>query len=339
MDALIREEALGNVSKSLGIITRRQACALAACALGGAVLGLGGCSQNETDSHAVQGFAPDTLVKDYPVSLKIYADSNLQWNPYTITHLYGTEGLDHLKEYVVRYQHQNLRSEVSIEITYVDWTEIERMAREGFPDGDGLVAMHCVFEDGNAAETIDGGSGNYLVRDFSFRLADRVTVVRAVGSDVQLPDTYALDGNDIIGEVTRFDYLPEFDGLIAIADPDVAYEGRMANMKLHGYGYYSESSGTGGAYLESIADKIRLFPSQDAAMKAVASETCQIGFALRNQLDEIDETGRYIDRYPGVETFYDYGDMPVGYSGAALTRSPEAGVVRDFFEFILACTD
>ena len=287
----------------------------------------------EVDSRT--GYSSDTEVKSYPVTLKIYADSNLQWmkGGSAAAASLGYTGLDKLHEYIVRYQSQENRDQVTIDIEYVDPIELDSKVRGGMSEGDGILALSDTLTAGNEAGSVDGGESEYLVRDMSYNLPERCVIVTAAGSGVELPAAKTINGEDSPdGSINRLQNLAELDGRIAIASPDSTVEGRKANSILAAEGFYSGNDATSGTYADSIASKVDVFSSQDEAMEAVKSGQCAIGFALRSQVGT---------RYSGVAECYNpsaAGNTLV-YSGAALTCSAEPGVTRDFYEFILSCSD
>ncbi|MDR1185323.1 MAG: hypothetical protein LBK67_11090 [Coriobacteriales bacterium] len=308
------------------ILTRREACALFAT-LGMGAVGLAGCSLGgqSSDPTARAGFANDTEVKSYPVHLKIYVDSYLQW------HLKSKGPQTNLENHIERYQQQKDRAEVSFEVAYASSAELLAMAREGFPDGDGLLAFQETVTEGCASGTVDAGVANLSVRDLGYHYREHTCLVRVLGSEVALPPAVTLTGEDAPdGSINRLQQLPQFDGVIALADPSTTLEGLLANRALAAEEFYSERSGLGSSYRESIAAKIVAYPNQDAAMAAVVTGECQLGFALQRGLNI---------RYPEVEEVYRPAYGGISYDGAALTRSAEPGVMKDFFTFEQACSD
>jgi hypothetical protein len=309
------------------MLTRREACAvMGALAVGAA--GLVGCGSGDSTPTSRTGFANDTEVKTYPVHLKIYVDSNLQWHLGTQSDLrmYGAQ--THLESHIERYKKQRDRSEVSFEVAYASSAELLAWVREGFPDGDGLLAFRDTVKEGCASGMVDGGVAGLSVRLLGYHYRDFVSLVRALGSDANLPPAMTLTGEDA-GGFTRLQQLPQFDGKVALADPGATLEGVLANKALFSEDFYSERSGLGGSYSEDVVAKIALYPGQDAAMAAVVDGECQLGFALRTALAM---------RYPEVEEVYKLTGSSRGYDGAALSCSPEPGVMRDFFEFETKCS-
>jgi hypothetical protein len=184
---------------------------------------------------------------------------------------------------------------------------------------------------------VDAGVALLFVRNQNDHFFENMCLVRALGSVVNLPPTVTLTGEDSpSGTYNRLQQLPNFDGIVALADPAATLEGRLANSVLAGEEFYLEGSIselgglTGGYYSESIASKIAIYPNQDAAMSAVINGECQLGFALRTSLKM---------RYPELEEVYKARNGGAYYDSAALMRSAEPGVMRDFFEFILRCSD
>jgi hypothetical protein len=314
-------------------LTRREACAVLG-ALGAGALGLAGCGTGG-DTTSRTGYSSDTEVKSYPVHLKLYADSYTQWQiSHHVSHLDGQK--TKLDSFIERYPQQKDRSGVSIEVVYVDSAELLALAREGFPDGDGLIALRDTMGEGIVSGTVDAGVANLYVRDLNYHFTDYVRLVRAVGGDANLPPTETLTGeNSSVGTINQLQQLPHFDGMIALASPEATLEGRLANAALAVEEFYQGlPSGRGGlidgTYDESIAAKIATYPSQDAAMAAVVAGECQLGFALHTSLAR---------RYPEVEVAYRPLHATAYYNGTSLPCSPEPGVMRDFLEFVTSCYD
>lgn len=319
-------------SCSAKLLTRRGFVVLAAAASIGTALS--GCSTNNVqDEHTQRGYAGDTEVKDYPVNLKVYVDSNIQYLPggsAAVTAL-GLTGLNHIEEYAARYQSQNLRSQVTFDFVYVDPADLLEVTCSGFADGDGLLALTDTVSAGGTAGTVECGEGDYMVRSMSYNFPDDCVIVRAAGSGAMLPDAPTIDGNDTSdGTINRLQQLPSYDGVVAVVDPNVATEGIYANRMLARQGFYSDSDGKSGFYDESVASKLRMYPTQDDAMAAVVNGRCSLGFALEKALNT---------RFTTVEQCYKPSGSSVAYSAAALSCSAEPSVMRDFFEFILICTD
>lgn len=308
------------------IITRREACVLGMGALGACVLGLSGCAGTDEAPTSTAGFASDTEVKDYAVRLKLYADNNLKW------HTSSDGRVGDLEGFAKRYQHQADRSDVTFEIEYVDPPKLLELAQTGFPDGDALVALKDTVSAGYEAGTVDVGVAGLSARDLSYHFSEQIVMVRAAGSSVEMPAAPTIDGKDSSdGTYSQLQQLPQFAGLVAVADPAATTEGQCVNEVLRRQGLYSPDT---GAYDASVASKLVFYPDQDSAMAAVASGACQMGFAFAPRNDGL------VRRYPQVEQCY---VPPAAYSafyhGTALSIAAEPGVVRDFFEFMLRCTD
>lgn len=303
---------------------------MAACGAGTGLLG--GCASEE-NPQVKQGFAADCEIKTYPVSLSLYADANLKWmaGGSAAAAKLGADGLTKLEEYALRYQNQSQRENVSISVHYVEPAQLATLVKEGFTAGDGIVAVDYMVSEGCAAETIDGGAAEYMVRDLSYNLSDRCVIVRKRGTTNMLPNAETIDGDDTPdGQINRLQQLPTYNGKIALANETVATEGVCANKVLANQQFYSNFDGRDGFYDESIASKLRVYPTQDAAMDAVTNGACQLGFAFRSSLNS---------HYPLVEECYNPQGGVMTYKAAALSRSPEPGVMRDFFAFIMTCTD
>lgn len=275
----------------------------------------------ESAGEHVAGCATDTEQPTYDVTLKIYADSMLQWHHTTYA------GYDDMLDYLFSAYHDNTCSYVTCETTYIDTAELTAMIEDGFEDGDAVIACTSVIDDHVNADTLDGGTENWMVRDLSFHVRETCTFVRATGSSVTLPEADTIDGEDSSsGEYNRLQKLPEFDGTVALVDEQQAAEGALFNAVLANQGFYTGSDGTGGTFTADIADKLVVYDSVEEAMAAVADGTCDIGIALDAQIGA---------RFSGVESFYDPPKpFATGYSGVATSISGEAAVARDVFEFL-----
>ena len=292
------------------------ALGLAGCTGGGSD---GGSGSSEEESHT-EGLATDTEWASYPVTLKIYADSYLKW------HSSAYEGYDTQLDYLAAAYTNNVRDSVSFEFEYLDPTELAEMAENGFGEGDALIARTATVNAACAAGTCEGGAGNYMVRSLSYHLSESCVLVRLEGSAAMLPKADTLDGEDSSdNSINRLQKLPEYTGVIAIADPEATTEGVCADKALAVQDFYSDMDGVSGYYDESIADKLRMYPDQDSAMAAVENGVCQLGFALDTALGT---------RYPQMEECYEPTGGSVFYSGVALSNADEPGVARDFFEYL-----
>lgn len=320
--------------------TRRQALALIGGLSALGALGAFGCSggsEEETDPHAKTGFGWDTLVKDYPVHLKLYADTNIMWRFDHQADLYGDEAWgekNHLEHYITRYRSLSDRGDVSIEVEYLDPFELMEMAQHGFNDGDGVLTLSDIVAAGCASGALEGGDSRLHVRDMTYNFVDQCCVVRAAGSGVELPPAPTVDGQDSSdGDYTKFRQLADFDGRIALADSARSVESIMAlDMMKSAHLYRVDSASGAVAYAEGLQEKIIIYPSQEDAMKAVAKGDCQIGFALESALER---------RFLQVEKLYQPGEAGSQISNAACTiaGSSEPAVMRDFFEFVIKLSD
>lgn len=318
--------------------TRREVCLLAG-ALGVSVLGLSGCGEDERDAAGFDeagtrtGLAPDTEVKNYPVSLKLYADETFRWFSGGSAALTKEEqeGKNHLEEYILRYQKQQNRADVDISVEYVESGELLRMARTGFSGGDGILAFSSTVQAGNEAGTVEGGEGGYLSRDMGTNFPSQFMFVRAKGSSAELPPARTIDGEPSSdGSVNRVQELPSFDGLIAMVGDEDRFETQALNNMLLREGFYTSEDGRSGTYSEDIVDKLWVYPTQDAAMEGVASGKCQLGVA------DWQQPGK---RYPQIERYDGAAPVTFPVKAAALAGSENPAVMRDFFEFITRCTD
>lgn len=281
-----------------------------------------GCSsepvQYAEGESAGYGMLGDTVVLDRPVTVTLYVDDAIRY------HGDAKRGLWTLEDLEERYQSQNRRSQVTFNNVYVPYQEIERMAREGF-DGvcDGVIAEKNTVAMGCEAGTIDAGKAGLSVRDDGYHFDIPLHMVRAAGSDAELPPAATLTGESDT-QFNRIQQIPNYDGLIAVADPSTR-EGRCANWLLHKYGngLYTAQDGVSGEYADSIKDKIVVYPDQAAVIEAVAHGECQLGWGMGSHLEAA---------YPGVEEVGDLPEMQLTASLAAPVNAPNPGVARDFFE-------
>ncbi len=345
-------------------ITRRRLCIAGVGMLGVAALGLAGCSSSgeevEEDLTSRLGFGElgDTTVRTYPVSLKIYVDSNIKWIKENSTFFleYSSDDHSRLEQFVSYYRTLDYRGQVSFDFVYVDPLELLEMAREGFPDGDGIIALGDVVTFGCESGTIDGGDGECSVRDLGYPLYDKLLFVRAKGSGVEMPAARMLTGEGASsGYVDELQQLPyDFDGLIGIADPETTTEGKYALQVFSHEGLYTfdeqkalleedpdamftfndATSSTAGTFVEGLAEKIVFYPDEDAAIEALVSSECQISFALESAAGR----SAYATRYSGIEQCYLPKTGTIDYHGSALTGAPEPGVMRDFLELMVETT-
>ena len=161
-------------------LSRRAFVGIAA---GGLALALGGCSGAGTESgSSVEGLASDTVQKSSPVALKVYVDEALQWqaSPY--------EGHDTRLDYLAAAYQERVLATVSFEFEYVDFFELEQLTLEGFEDGDAVIAQSDVVTAGGVAGTLECGEQDYMVRELGFHLSDKCILVRAAGTEDQLPE-------------------------------------------------------------------------------------------------------------------------------------------------------
>ena len=268
-------------SSRTNAITRRDfsrnamfaGCALlGGLAIGGfAGAGLTSCSgsQGGNSSNSRTGFASGTEVKDYPVTLKVIADSNLEWHAggSAAAAKAGATDKNRLEEYFARYTTQDGRDQVSFEVEYVEPSKLLEMAQGGFSGGDLVIGTEAMLNAANEAGKIDGGAGGYQIIDISSNFTEKCVMVRARGSKAELPAAKTVDGNDSQdGSVSRIQRLPEYEGLIAIANPNVATEGICANQILAKQNFYSSYDGKTGEYSSDVVSKIHTYDSQDLSL-------------------------------------------------------------------------
>ncbi|MBQ3300792.1 MAG: substrate-binding domain-containing protein [Eggerthellaceae bacterium] len=316
-------------------VTRRAALRALACGCCVGAMGFAGCkksgsSSGGADSSAVssdgvrEGFSSDTEVKDYPVTLKVYADRDLSYCNLG-------DGLDPFDHYLAKYQAQSGRSDVDVQVEYLQSSELARFAAEGFPDGDALVATSPIVDVACSAQVAYAGAGGVSVRLLSYAFSMGVRVVRQRGSSAELPEAGGVGGRELSdGSLSRLSHLDSVEGSIAIANPETEPIGVAANKLLYPCGLYTEPDGISGTYADSLADKMIVYPSQDEAMAAVGAGECQFGFAFSASL---------ASRYPHVQDCYTPpGATNTAYKGASLVASPEPGVARDFLQYMTMVT-
>ena len=311
------------------MMTRRQVCAGAAVSAAGlaylcAFGSLSGCSQGSNEDASAsgvrEGFSPDTEVRDEPVSLHFLVDSDLQY------FAGATPDEDSLASSLASYQAQDGRADVEISFEYVSTRELDMLADTAF-EADAVIATAGLIDKALENQLLDAGAGNVSLRTFPQIFPATTHVVRAKGSTVSMPDAATIDGNDSAdGTISRLQRIGQVDGMIAVADPDLEPVGISANKLLYAAGLYSEASGIGGDYIGELAGHVSVFGSQDAAMSAVANGECELGFAFTQGLDS---------RYPQVEDCYTPPNANnTLYEGAAVTGSANAGVARDFMQYL-----
>ena len=304
----------------------RLAAPLAAAPLAATSLtALAGCAPGGSDSGSASttGLASDTVQRPYPVHLTILADSALRW------HTAAYDGYDDMLDYLGSAYAEHVLDTVSFSFEYADFNEIEKLSKEGFEDtgANAVIAHTGVIEAAGDADTLECGMGYSLVRDLSYHLSDKCVLARAAGSTAQLPDAATTDGDDSPnGSVNRMQELASFDGTVAVPDAATDVTGIYADQVLYDQGFYSSSTGRDGVFDESVADRLRMYETAKEATRSVVAGRCQLAFVLRAQIGT---------RLTGVEEAYaPPGGSDAFYSGAAVVGDSEAGVARDFFEFL-----
>ena len=277
-----------------------------------------GCSNEESDPHSKQGFASDTEIKDYDLTVKFLVDSNLK-NSNT------DDGIGRVEAILLDYQAITGRGNVTFQLKYLDSASLKQGASDGFSqECDGVIALSGTVDLGLESGVLYGGTGGASARDLSKPFSESVAVVAASGSGTQMPAASTVDGEDAPdGSFTKLMNLPEFDGKIAIGK-DSLTEGFLANKVLARIDYYSQSDGVGGEYVDSLKDKVVIYESTDELAQAVRSGECGLGFMLRSSL---------WGAQSGLSVVYepDYGNAY--YKGASLANASEGGVARDFLEY------
>ena len=305
-------------------MTRRRFLALTAVALAAASATLAGCSNGSSSdgsSGRAQGFASDTEVAGEAVTVYIVADENLK------RALPGSD-TGRVEDYFKRYQEQAGREQVTFAIKYKPAAELANLAKSGFDEGTGVIALDQTVEAACGASALYGGAANTSIRAFTAQLGEKLIVVRRAGSSVEMPKSDTLSGDDSAdGQISRMQHLVDFDGKIAIA-ADTLTEGMLANRVLARWGYYSDESGRGGKYSKEIASKIVVCNTIDKLVDVLVKDKCQLAFATQSML---------WGDYDGIEEVYQPAYGNISYSGASVPDAENAAVARDFFEFITRC--
>lgn len=149
-----------------------------------------------------------------------------------------------------------------------------------------------------------------------------LVAARASGSSVDLPQTRLVGGkDDAASNEWRLSYLPNWSGRIAVG-PETSLAGQAFNQALASVGLYSEASGQGGSYADSIANKISVVESSAEALANMSKGLADIAFVYTSD----------IDGTTGVESFYEvptslYSLRP-NYKGAVLAQSQHADAAR-----------
>lgn len=328
----LRERADGASSGTSGArrhagesLTRRAFVGGAAVtALGLALAGCSGDSETDegnyenVDYGENEGYATDCERASEAVTVKLYVDSCIQ------NHLQSEEYENAMEKLTAAYR-EKVTDLVTFEWEFVEPFELLDMCENGLPDdGDGVIALDSTIEAGSDAGTLEGGTEYWMVRSLSYHLSDTVYFVRAKGTKNNLPKADTLDGEDSSdGSFNRLQKLPDYKGKVAIADDTKAVEGVAADNALAFEDFWTEE----GGYSDEIADKLVVYDTQEEAMQAVVDDECQLGFCLWSTMKA--------GLYPDVEEAYDPpGGANLFYEGAACMGSENAGIVRDFYEFL-----
>lgn len=306
-------------------VTRRRFVGLASAALvAAATSALAGCSDGGGSNDGTarsQGFASDTEVAGEAVTVYIVTDANLKR---------GLPGSDvgRVEDYFKRYQEQAGREQVTFAIKYKTTAELEELAAKGFDEGTGVIALDSTVEAACNAGTLYGGDANTSVRNFTAQLFEQCVVVRKEGSNIEMPKSDTLSGDDSAdGQISRMQHLPDFNGKIAVAAEELT-EGMLANRVLARWGYYSDESGRGGKYAKEIANKIVVCKTLDELVSALTGGKCQLAFAAQSML---------WGDFAGIEEVYQPAGGTLVYAGASVPGAQDDAIARDFFEFITRC--
>ena len=304
------------------LLTRRKFLAGGGVLILSASLGmLGGCGEDEDseqDGNYKTGLSTDTQIKEGPVTIKVLADSNLEQSK--------EQGIGRVEALFTEYQSLTGRGDVTFKIKYIDSVSMAvQLMSELEDECDAVIGLSDTIDVGVQAEILYGGSGGTSVRSLSGALNERLVIVRAKGSSVDMPMAETLTGEDADdGSITKIQSLPNFDGKIAVAS-DAFIEGVLANKMLYRNGLYSESNGMLGEYDSSLADIIVVYDNIDKLAQAVASGECGLGMMLQSSL---------WFEHTGFEIVYKPDYSRTIYKGASVTASTEGGVARDFLEYV-----
>lgn len=119
---------------------------------------------------------------------------------------------------------------------------------------------------------------------------------------------------------------------IAVGDSATVPAGKYANQALASVGLYSDESGDGGTYDESIASKINLADKVGTAAAWVSTRNCQVGFVYSSD----------VYRYEGIRSAYvtpSDSHKDIVYPGAVSKDAVNADTAKDFIEFCLTDPD
>ncbi|MBM6999539.1 molybdate ABC transporter substrate-binding protein [bacterium] len=119
---------------------------------------------------------------------------------------------------------------------------------------------------------------------------------------------------------------------IAIGDSATVPAGKYANQALASVGLYSDASGDGGSYDETIAGKVNLADKVGTAAKWVSTRDCQVGFVYSSD----------VYRYDGIKVAYTCpadSHKPIVYPGAVAADAVNADTAADFLDFCMTDPD
>lgn len=304
--------------------------ALAAALVGALAFGLFGCSPTAGDTATgdatASSYAADGACPSGAVELTVYLDKRCN---------YEVAGETPLEFVASEYVERSGRDQVTFTAHYVDAAHLLSAAAAD-PNADLIVC-----EEEQMAEALDsglayGGTAENSVRELSYRYSQwsSISVIRKKGAAIEMPETRLLGGGEAPGgSENRLMYLDTLDARIAVCAEDT-WEGRATRSALavagSGWGareegLYSESSGEGGTFAESLEGKLVEAASAQEAIKMVRKGTADLAFVY----------GVDASAAKGVEVIYETSSCaftPV-IKGASITSSPNGAVARDFLQF------
>lgn len=243
---------------------RRAAATCVLAALTILALCLSACAQSSTRSEQSSSQADDA-----PGKIRVLANSVLRGQANNLTELInryeaaygGEEGFEPV-EYAdtdtiaATLAAADAGTEGSFDLVLAPEEVIDSLQGEGYV----------------GRNTDDGGSINVATVTVLDYL--RMTLIRAAGSTADLPPTDLLDGSG-----DRVVKLPDFEGTIAIAS-EQTWQGKAVGKMLYEYGFYSEESGTGGAYSDEVASHLSIKPDIKAIAESMRNGECDLGIVF-----------------------------------------------------------
>lgn len=128
--------------------------------------------------------------------------------------------------------------------------------------------------------------------------------------------------------INSLEDIVNIEGNIAIGEPGAVPAGKYANQSLASVGLYSDDSGNGGTYADSIASRVNQANSVGTAAQYVSTGECIIGFVYSSD----------IYRYDGLKIVYTVPaetHKTIVYPGAVATSSENAEAAVDFINYCL----